>query len=117
MRESDIHHLYWTRAEWSKQRVNKLIRENPFSKVQMYIQVHRELHRYVEPVEPPVERRMSEMVLGIVRDIPKHYEPLDAVKLMRDELYDTEAEYLSNHLDRQIPFLELSARALRQRRV
>lgn len=114
MRESDIHHLFWTRADWNAGKVTKLIRNERSSMIEMHKQTHMELHRHVEPVKPPVEREMAEKVLWAIRNLPTRYEGLDAVKAMRDAIRP-EAEYLSDHLGRQVPFLELSKEALSKR--
>lgn len=115
MRETDNHHLWWTRADWNKTKINKLIRNEPNSQVEMYIPEHRELHRFVEPITPPVIREMSERVLILTRELPGHYSALDKVKSLRDDLCKGETKYLSEHLGRQIPFLELSGNALKRR--
>lgn len=114
MRETNLHHHFWTRSNWTERKVNKLIRDHPLSKSEMVVGIHNELHRYVEPVQAPVTREMGERVLWLIRDMPSYYTPIDASKSLREELYDTDAEYIAEQLNRQIPFLELSARALKQ---
>lgn len=113
MRETDLHHLFWTRANWNKQRLTKQIRDASISKVEMYVPAHRELHRHTEPIAPP-GFEMSKKVLQIVQELPTHYSALENVQNLRDNLLEVD-EDLSNHLDRQIPFIELSTRALKRR--
>lgn len=112
-RESDIHHHFFTRADWTKRKVDKLVRDHPLSKSLMHIPEHVDLHRYVEPLKPPVERYMSELVLRTLRAMPEQYMSLDAAK----SLVDLDLHEISQHLNRQIPFLELSASALKRRMI
>ena len=115
--EVNKHHLYWTRKSWESYGLSKQIRNHELSIQPMVIPIHNELHAYVEPIKPPTSASMARMVLGNILELPSSYTALDAAKSLRDDLYDTEAQYISDHLNRQIPFLELSARALKQRRV
>lgn len=81
----------------------------------MEVGTHRELHVYCRPIEP-LSAPMARIVLANLSDIPRHYGALDTAKALRDDLYDTVPD-ISEHLGRQIPFMELSARALRTRSV
>lgn len=117
MREKEIneHHHEYTRNDWHRDKVNKLIRLHAFSRSLMYVPIHVELHKHVPPVAPPAERSMGEMILSRLRSLPTRYTSLDAAKNLRDTLYDTDAAYIGAHLAKQIPFLELSKEELRKR--
>lgn len=112
---TNIHHHFYTRADYNRTKVGKLIRNHELSKSEMLVPIHNELHRYVEAVEAPITRVMAERVLFIIRELPIRYTSLDAAKTLRDSLYDTDLDYLSDQLNRQIPFLELSRKALARR--
>lgn len=114
MKETDNHHLFYTRASWNSSKINKLVRNEPRSQIEMHVPSHRELHRHVEPLTPPVIREMSERVLWLIRGIPTRYTALESVKYVRDELEGEETDYISKHLDRQIEFIELSTSALKR---
>ncbi len=114
--ETNLHHLYWTARDWRKYRLSSEIRNHELSKYEMVVGVHNELHAYVPPETAP-SAAVGRMVLGNLLDLPDHYSALDASKLLVDELYGTEAQHISDHLYRQIPFLELSAKAMKRRHV
>ena len=116
MRETDLHHLWWTRAEHNKTSIHKALRNHPLSKQEMSIPWHRELHVHIRPITP-VQPRIAKIALNMLNDLPAHYTALDASKSLYEELYDTEAHEVAEHLGRQIPFFELSQKALRKRRV
>lgn len=110
-RGENIHHAFWTRADWHKRKIDKLVREHDLSKIVMDIGIHSDLHRFVEPIKPPIERAMSERVFLLLNDMKGSYTPLDAVK----SLSESNLPDLSEHLNKQIPFLELSRDALKRR--
>mgnify|MGYP006346174111 FL=1 len=114
MRETDIHHMHFTRREHNKQTVAKNIRNHELSKIEMYVPVHRELHQYVQPIQP-LAPAIGRTALILLNELDDRYRPLDAAKALYDELYDTDAHEIAEHLGRQIPFFELSARALKRR--
>lgn len=108
---TNLHHHFWTRRDWTERKIDKLVRDHELSKSIMMIPIHSELHRFVEPIKPPIEREMSERVFRMLQDARGSYTPLDAAKM----IVDAELPELSDHLNRQIPFLELSKSALTKR--
>jgi len=82
----------------------------------MDVTLHNELHANVEPIRPP-GAYLARVVLQNILELPKRYTALDGAKSLLESLDDTDGQYLSDHLNRQIPYLELSAKALRQRHV
>lgn len=116
MSETNIHHLHWTRKEHNRYKVSSLVRGHELSQMEMLIPIHGDLHFHCPPVHAP-SYELGRTVLTSLMELPSRYSALDAAKSLRDELEDTDGQYLSDHLGRQIPFLELSARALKQRRV
>lgn len=110
-RSENIHHHFWTRADWTTRKIDKLVRDHELSKSIMDMGIHCDLHRYVEPIKPPIEREMSGRVFRLLNDMKGSYTALDAAKMLADyNLPD-----LSEHLNQQIPFLELSKKALARR--
>lgn len=107
----DYHHFHYTRREHLEKKLNKLIREHPLSGQIMLRPIHNDLHANVEAVRPQQTRRMSAMVLNMLNDMKGSYTALDAAKFLSDQ----EITDLSPHLFRQIPFLELSASAIKRR--
>jgi len=114
---TNLHHEFWEARHWKSYSIASQIREHHLSKIVMAVPIHNELHRFVEPVEPPRTPQIGRSVLQLLNEYPMTYTPLDAAKALRDDLYDTDAEYLSDHMNNQIPFLELSMRVLKQRRL
>ena len=110
-KETNIHHHFYTRRDWTERKIDALVRNHELSKSIMLIPIHNELHSYVDPIKPPVEREMSERVFRLLQDSKGSYTSLDAAKMLRDaELPD-----LSEHIGKQIPFLELSKNAFARR--
>lgn len=107
----DYHHFHYTRREHLETKLNKLIRNHPLSGVVMLRPIHNDLHAEVPPVRPQQTLRMSAEVLNMLNDMKGSYTPLDAAKA----LSEVEIPDLSEHLFRQIPFLELSASAMKRR--
>ena len=110
-RGENLHHHFFTRADWKTRKIDKLVRDHELSKSIMDMGIHSDLHRFVEPIKPPIERAMSERVFGLLNNMKGSYTPLDATKM----LIDYDLPDISEHLNKQIPFLELSKDALRKR--
>ena len=82
----------------------------------MYVPVHNELHHYIRPIEPPAAN-VARIILSSLNGVPARYDALETAKSLVQELWDTEASEYAEHLDKQIPFMELSKNALKRRRV
>lgn len=102
--------------EWRKYRMAQLIRCSGIMQSLMVVDIHNDLHAHVPPIPPP-SADGSRLILNHLEDMPRRYTPLDVAKSLRTDLRGTEAGELSTHLGRQIPFLELSARALKRRHI
>lgn len=111
--ETSLHHLYWQARDWKKYNLANLIRTHELSKQIMRVSDHRELHAHCPPTAPP-SAAMARTLLSHIYDLPRSYKALDAVKSIYYELPDVMPEY-AEHVGRQIPYLELSAKALRRR--
>ena len=82
----------------------------------MDITLHNELHANVEPIRPPGASLAREVLQNIL-ELPTRYTALDGARSLLETFDNTDGQYLSDHLNRQIPYLELSARALKQRHI
>ena len=80
----------------------------------MTLPIHNELHHYVGPISPP-SAHIARLILQNIYPLKDSYTGLDTAKSLVQDLYDTEASEYADHLDRQIPFMELSLRAMKRR--
>lgn len=115
MRETNLHHLYWERRRWNAVSSNKLLRNDKSSQIELHVPAHRELHCHVEPLLPPIIGVMAKKALELVHGLETPYSGLDAVRKMADTFEENELFDFSEHLNRQIPYIELSVEALRKR--
>ena len=113
--ETNEHHEFWEARQWRKYRLSAQIRNHELSKSIMAVPIHNELHSYTPPMLPPTAE-IGRLVLSHLNQLPMRYTSLDAAKSIYNELHE-EAPEVSEHIGRQIPFLLLSAKALKQRRI
>ena len=114
--ETNRHHLWWNRKDFDHYKLSSEVRNHPQSIQEMVIPIHNELHHYVQPISPP-SAKVSRMILQGIHDANPRYSALDTAKSLVQDLYDTEASEYADHLDRQIPFMELSLKAMKQRHI
>lgn len=81
----------------------------------MPVALHNELHANIEPAERPT-KKVGHFILDRLKSQPNRYTNLDRMKDMSERLYDRDWA-LSDVLDRQIPFIELSMEAMKKRLV
>ena len=111
--EKNLHHIWYQARDFKRYNLSNLIRTHEQSKVVMTVHEHNELHANCPPIAVP-SARLARKVLALINEEPTSHTPLDTVKMLSDELYD-DAEDYSDFLYKQIPFIELSNRALRRR--
>lgn len=114
--ETNRHHLFWTKAEYNKGNVTRLIRNHHLSIQEMVVDIHRDLHANIAPVSPP-EIKVARGVLFLLNNAHRRSKPLYMANKISESLHDTEADYLATQLDEQIPFIELSLEAMKKRHI
>lgn len=114
--KTNLHHQWWNRKDFNKFTLSNEIRNHPQSIQEMLVPIHNELHHYVEPISPP-SARIARMILQNIYETKGSWSALDTAKRLYNNLADTEADEYAQHLDRQIPFIELSLKAMKQRHI
>jgi hypothetical protein len=112
MERTNEHHHFWQRREYLKTPTTTRVREHILSKTRMVVPVHNELHNYIDPLPPP-NKEMAKFILERLDSYPATYTSLDAIQAVADDIYDDLPD-LSRQLTQQVPFLKLSARALKR---
>jgi hypothetical protein len=111
--ETNLHHSFWKRADYNSERTSRLVRNDGRTHFIMPVALHRELHANIEPVERPTEQ-VGRFILDRLKSQPRRYTNLDRMKDMSERLHDRDWA-LSDVLDRQVPFIELSVEAMKRR--